>query len=43
MTDPTEEIRARQRARSRVMALVLAGMALLFFFLTFAKIGQPGV
>jgi hypothetical protein len=37
------EYRARQRARAKVMALILGGLAILFFFLTLAKIGQPGV
>jgi hypothetical protein len=43
MTEPGDEYRARQRARSVVMALVLGGLAVLFFFITLAKIGQPGV
>lgn len=36
MTD--EEIRARQRARAKVTGLILAGFAVLFFFVTIAKI-----
>ncbi len=32
-------IRARQAARSKVMALVLAGMCILFFAITLVKIG----
>jgi succinate dehydrogenase hydrophobic anchor subunit len=33
-----DEIRARQRARARVTALILAAFAVLFFFVTIAKI-----
>jgi hypothetical protein len=40
---PNDEYRARQRARAKVMALVLGGLAVLLFFLTLAKISQPGV
>lgn len=48
MTDPethiyTEEetrvIRARQASRSRMMALLLVGMCVLFFAITLVKIG----
>ena len=35
MNDPIHE---RQRARARVMALVLAGFVVLFFFITIAKL-----
>ena len=40
MTDPElqKEIRARQKARALVTALILAGFAVLFFFITIAKI-----
>lgn len=40
--DPVE-YRARQRARARVMAWLLGGLAVLFFFITLAKIAQPGI
>lgn len=40
--DP-DEYRNRQRSRAKVMAWILGGLAVLFFFLTLAKIGQPGV
>lgn len=40
--DPAE-YRARQRSRAKVMAWLLGGLAVLFFFLTLAKIAQPGV
>jgi hypothetical protein len=33
------EYRRRQRARARVMALVLGGLAILFFAITIAKMG----
>ena len=36
MTD--DEVRARQRARARVTALILGAFAVLFFFVTIAKI-----
>lgn len=36
--DHQDEIRARQRSRARVMALILAALAVLFFFVTIAKI-----
>ncbi len=32
-----EELRRRQRARSRVMGLCLAGLAVLFYLITIAK------
>jgi hypothetical protein len=40
MIDPDrqDEIRARQRSRARMMALILAALAVLFFFVTIAKI-----
>lgn len=40
MTDPErqDEVRARQRSRARVTALILGGFAILFFFVTIAKI-----
>lgn len=34
MKDPIHE---RQRARAKVMAFILAGFAILFFFITIAK------
>lgn len=39
MIDPDhqDEIQARQRARARVTALILAAFAVLFFFVTIAK------
>ena len=33
-----DEIRARQRARARITGLILAALAVLFFFVTIAKI-----
>ncbi len=33
-----DEIRARQRSRARVTGLILAAFAVLFFFVTIAKI-----
>jgi hypothetical protein len=33
-----DEIRARQKARARVTALILGAFAILFFFVTIAKI-----
>ena len=40
MTDPDrqDEIRARQRSRALITALILAALAVLFFFVTIAKI-----
>lgn len=40
MNDPIHE---RQRARSRVMAFILAGLAVLFFAITIVKlqVGHP--
>jgi hypothetical protein len=40
MIDPEQQelIRARQRARARIMALILAALAVLFFFVTIARI-----
>ena len=43
MTDPSDEYRARQRSRAKVMAFLLGAVVILLFFLTLAKIGQPGV
>jgi hypothetical protein len=46
MTDdgirPTEEQRRRQRARSIAIAVVLAGLVVLFYLVTIVKLG-PGV
>jgi len=36
--DRDDEVRARQRSRARVTALILAAFAVLFFFVTIAKI-----
>lgn len=38
----TEIIRARQRARSRILAWLLAAFVVLLFFITIAKIGMGG-
>ena len=39
MTDPTpEDYRARQRARARVMALILGAFVILMFAITLSKI-----
>ena len=40
MIDPDEQelIRSRQRVRARIMALILAALAVLFFFVTIARI-----
>lgn len=40
MTNPDrqDEIRARQRSRALVTALILGALAVLFFFVTIAKI-----
>ncbi|HEU4969663.1 hypothetical protein [Sphingomonas sp.] len=40
MIDPEQQdlIRARQRARARITALILAALAVLFFFVTIARI-----
>lgn len=35
-----EEYYRRQRARSRVMGLILGGLAILFFFITIAKLSD---
>lgn len=41
MTDhELELIRARQRARARIMALLLGAFAILLFFITIAKTSQ---
>ncbi|MEO7240090.1 MAG: hypothetical protein ABIW16_01700 [Sphingomicrobium sp.] len=40
MTQPEDElIRARQKERARLMALLLGGFVVLLFFITVAKIG----
>ena len=42
---PEEEskvVRARQRARARIMAWLLGGFVVLLFFITLAKIGMGG-
>jgi hypothetical protein len=40
MTQAEDEvIRARQKARARVMAVLLGGFVVLLFFITVAKIG----
>ena len=36
---PDDEIRARQRSRSIVTALILGALVVLFYFITLAKIG----
>lgn len=36
--DQNEELRARQKSRARVMALLLGAFCLLMFFITMAKI-----
>ena len=38
MPSEDDQIRARQRARARVMALLLGGLVVLLFFITIAKI-----
>ena len=35
----SETIRARQRARARIMAWMLAAFVILLFFITLAKVG----
>lgn len=35
-----EVIRSRQRARARIMALLLAAFVILLFFITIAKTGE---
>lgn len=43
MNDPNHDlelIRARQRARARIMALLLGLFVVLMFFITIAKTGQ---
>ena len=41
MTEPeTEVIRNRQRARARIMALLLGAFVVLLFFITIAKTGM---
>ena len=34
-----KEVRARQKGRALVMALILGGLVLLFYFITIAKMG----
>lgn len=36
----SKAIRARQKAQARILGLVLGGLALLFFFITIAKLGM---
>lgn len=38
MGERDDLVRARQRARARVMALLLGGLVVLLFFITIAKI-----
>lgn len=40
--DESRLIRARQASRSRIMALILAGLCVLFFAITVVKIGYWG-
>ncbi|NNM77095.1 hypothetical protein HJG53_09295 [Sphingomonas sp. ID1715] len=40
--DRQNEIRARQRSRAVVTALILGALAILFFFITIAKIRSMG-
>jgi hypothetical protein len=35
---PDEEIRARQKSRAKVMALILFGLVILFYAISIAKI-----
>ena len=42
MTDPTDQIRARQRARARVMALLLGAFVVLIFAISIVKM-TPGM
>jgi hypothetical protein len=37
--DQSRQIRARQAGRSKVMAVILIGLAMLFFAITVVKIG----
>lgn len=41
MTEPGDDdaFRARQKSRALVMAVVLGGLVVLFYFITIAKIG----
>jgi len=39
--EPDDEYRRRQKARNRVVGLILAGFAILFFAITIARIGAP--
>jgi len=36
---PDDEFRARQRSRNLVLGLVLAGLVVLFYFITVARMG----
>jgi hypothetical protein len=36
---PDDEYRARQRSRNLVLGLVLVGFAVLFYFITIARMG----
>ncbi len=40
MTNDTEVVRARQRARARITAVLLGGFVVLMFFITIAKVSQ---
>lgn len=42
MTDPSDDIRRRQRSRAAVMAWLLSALVVLFFAITIVKIGQGG-
>lgn len=42
MIPENDPIHARQRARARVMAIVLGAFAILFFFITIAKMKHGG-
>ena len=41
-TDPSDEIRARQKSRNRVMGLALGFMAILFFAVALVRMGGGG-
>ena len=40
--DPSNEVRARQRSRNRVMGLALGFLAILFFAVAIVRMGQGG-
>jgi hypothetical protein len=42
MTEHDEEFIRRRKSRSVVTAVLLVGMAVLFFFITLARIGMGG-